>query len=147
MTCNALLAVEKICHAVTSVLEHAVTASKGVHMKCANTHAGDLSFVRTAAKRRAVSPAHLVLENAVDAALTKSAPDAVFNRVIHAPNRAPGVALITNVITFVERSATALGVMPPVPRSSLAATHVLVCVERTVPQCVPFAMLKSFLLC
>jgi len=147
MKFNALLHAEQICHAVTSALEHAMTASKAAHMKCANTHAADLSFVRTAVKRHAVRPAHLVPENAVDVALMENAPDAVFNHVIHATNRVAGVVLITNAIIFVERSAIALAVMPPAPRSLLAATHVLVCVERTVRRCVPFAMLKSFLLC
>jgi len=144
---NALLHVEQSCHAVTSVLEHAMTVSKGVHMRCANTHAADLSFVRTAVKRHAERPAHLVPENVVDVALMENAVNAVFNRVIHATNRVPGVVLITNAIIFAEKSVIALSVMPPAPRSSLAATHVLVCVERTVLRCVPFVMLKSFLLC
>jgi len=148
--------VEQSCNVVTSVLDHATTASEGARMKCANTHAADLSFARTAVRRRAVHPAHLVSGNAVDAALMENVPDFVLSHVIqqttannniHVPNRVPGVVLITSVIIFVERSATALDVMPPAPRNLHAATHVLVCVERTVPWFVQLVMLKSFLLC
>jgi len=148
--------VEQSCNAVTSVLDHAMTASEEAHMKCANTHAADLWSARTAVRRRAVHPAHLVSENAVDAALMENVPDSVLSHVIqqttannnmHVPNRVPGVVLITNVIIFVERSATALDVMPPAPKNLHAAIRVLACVERTVPRFVQLVMLKSFLLC
>ena len=72
MKYNALLHLRQSCHAVTSVLDHAMNASEGAHMKCANTHAADLWFARTAVGRRAVHPAHLVSENAVDAALMEN---------------------------------------------------------------------------
>jgi len=69
---SALLHVEQSCYAVTSVLELALTASKGVHMKCANTHAAALLFVLTVVPRHAVSPVHHVSENALDAALMEN---------------------------------------------------------------------------
>jgi len=43
--CNAQLPVEQSYHAVTSVLEYVMSASREVHMKCANTHAADFWFV------------------------------------------------------------------------------------------------------
>lgn len=147
MMCNALSLVELSCPAVTSVLEHVVNVSKGVHMKCANTLVVGFLSVCIVAKLHAVNRAHPVTKNAVDVALMQSAANAVHYRVRHANNYAHGVVLITSAITFVERNVTALDAMPPAQRSSLVAIHVLDCVEKTVQHYVQFVIIKSCLLC
>lgn len=144
---NAQLNVELSCHVVTSVPQHAVTANQGVHMRCVVTHVVDYSSVCTDAKPHAVSPVHPAAENVIDAALMQNVPNVVHNRASLVKNRAPGVVLITSATIPVERSVTALHAMLPAPRSSLAATPVLVCVERSAQHCVLFAMQKSCLPC
>ena len=144
---NVLLHVEKSCHVVISVLEHAMIANKGVHMNCANIHVVDCSFVLTVVKQHVVSLALPATENATDVALMGNVTNAVPSCVNRAEDRAPGIVLTTNAKISVERNATALPVMPPVPKSCLVATRVLACVENTAPLCVPFVILRSFLPC
>ena len=84
MMYNVLLLVKLSCRAVTNVLEPVGSASKGDHMKYANILVAEFSFVRTVVKQRAAGHAHLVLENAVDVALTVNAPNSVYNHADHA---------------------------------------------------------------
>ena len=141
---NALFHVEQSCLAVTSALEPAVTAKQGVHMSCAKTHVTVFWFVHIAVKQHAVSPAHRVPKTVVDTALTGDAAKNVQSHAIHVDDHAPGIALITNAKIHAEKSATALDVMPPAPRSSLVVTLVLVCVEKIVPLYVLPATPKCF---
>lgn len=145
--CNAPPHVKLSCPVVTSAPELAMTANRGVHMRYVFTHVVGYSSVCIVAKLHAVSPAHPVIENVIDVALTKNAPIAVHSHVSRVNNRAPGVALITSATIVVEKNVTALDVMHPAQRSSLAATRVLVCVVKTAQQYVQFAMQKGYLLC
>ena len=79
MMYNALFLVRLSCRAVTSALQLVANASKGGHMKYAKVHVTKFSFVHTVVRRCAASHAHLVLENAVDVALTQSTPNSVQN--------------------------------------------------------------------
>jgi len=121
-----------------------MTASKGVHMKCADAHAIVYSSVCTVVKLHVVSPAHPVTKNAVDVVLMKNVPNVVQSRVGHASSHANGVVLITSAIIFVG-NASAIDVLttPPAPKSSIVDTLVLVCVEKFVPKCVACAMQRS----
>ena len=147
MMYNALLHVQKSCHVVTSVLGHVKIANKGVHMNCVSIHVVDGLFVHTVVKPCAASLALLVTENVTDVALMGNVRNAVPKCVIRAINPALGFALTTSAKIFVEKNATALDVMPRVPRSCLAAIHALVCVAKTAPLCAPSAILRSFLPC
>lgn len=139
---SALFHVDKSFCAVTSALEHAVTVSKRDHTKCAKTHVTVFWFVHIAVEHCAVSLAHRVPEIAVDVALTKNAASNAWSHAIHVGKHAPGFVLITNAKIRVMKSATVLDVTHPAPRSSLVATLVLVCVEKTVPLCVLLARPK-----
>ena len=147
MMYNVLLHVEKTCHVVISVLEHAMIANKAVHMNYANIHVVDSSFVRTVVKQPVVGLALPATEDATDVARMGNATNAVPSHVNRVEDRAPGIVLTTNAKISVERNATALAVMPPVPKNCLVATRVLACVEKTAPLCVPFVILRSFLPC
>lgn len=147
MMCSALPHVEQNYHVVISVLAYAAIANKVVHTNCANVHVVDHLFVRTVVKQRVVSLARPVTENVTDLALMENAKNVVPSCVTHAQNHAHGTVLITSAIIFVERNATALVVMHPVPRSSLAVTHVLACAGKIAPLCAPFVILRSFLQC
>lgn len=116
-------------------------------MNGANIHVVDYSFVRTVAMLYVPSLALPVTGNVEHVALTENVKNGVHSCVILALNRAHGVVHIISARIFVEKNATALHVMLPVPRSSPAVTLVLVCVEKTVPRCAAFAMPKSFLPC
>ncbi|KAJ7385051.1 NFX1-type zinc finger-containing protein 1 [Desmophyllum pertusum] len=140
MMYDALLHVEQSCHAVTSVLGHVTIVNKGVHMKCAYIHVVDCSFVRTVVKPYAASHVLPVTGNAADVALMENAENSVHNRASRANDHVLGVVLIISAIIFVERNATALDVMPRVPRGCLATTRVLVCVAKTVPLCALFVV-------
>ena len=79
MKYNALFLVKLSCRAVTNALELAASASKGDHMKYAKVRVTEFSFVHTVVRRCAASHAHLVLENAVDVALTQNTHNSVHN--------------------------------------------------------------------
>ena len=147
MMYSALLHVEQSCHVVISVLEYATIANKVVYMSCANVHVVDYLFVRTVVRQHVVSLARPVTGNVADVALMENANKVVLSCVTRAQNHAHGTVRITSVIIFVGRNATALVVMHPAPRSSLAVTRVLACAEKTVPLCASFVILRSFLPC
>ena len=79
MMYNALFLVRLSCRAVTSALQPVANASKGDHMKYAKVYVTEFSFAHTVVRRCAASHAHLVLENAVDVALTQNTPNSVQN--------------------------------------------------------------------
>ena len=81
---NVLLLVKLSYRAVTNALELVGSASKGDHMKYAKIRVTVFSFVHTVVKQHAAGHAHLVLENAVDVALTVNAPNSVYNHADHA---------------------------------------------------------------
>ena len=145
--CNVLLHVEKTCHVVISAPELVMIANKAVHMNCANIHVVDCLFVHTVVKQYVMSLALPATENATDVALMGNVTNAVPSCVNRAEDRAPGIVLTTNAKISVERNATALPVMPPVPKNCPVATRVLACVEKTAPLCVPFVILRGFLPC
>ena len=145
--CNVLLHVKKICHVVISALELVMIADKAVHMNCVNIHVVDCLFVRTDVKQHAMSLVLPVTENATDVVLTSNAENDVPSLVTRAEDHAPGIVHTINAKISVERNAIALAVTLPVPKNCLVVTPVLACVEKTVPLCVPFATLRSFLQC
>ena len=130
---------------VISALELVMIADKAVHMNCANIHVVDCLFVRTDVKQHAMSLALPATENASDVALMDNVTNAVLSRATLVEDRAPGIALTTNVRISVERNAIVLPVMLPVPKRYLVVTPVLACVEKTAQLCVLFVMVRSFL--
>ena len=84
MMYNVLLLVKLSCRAVTNAPEHVASASKGDHMKYAKIRVTEFSCVHTVVKRLAAGHVHLVLENAVDVALTVNALNSVYNHANHA---------------------------------------------------------------
>jgi len=147
MMYSALIHAEQSCNVVISVLEYAAIANKGVRMNSANVHVVDCLFVRTVVQQNVVSLVRLVPGNVADVALMENAKNLVQDCVTRAQSHARGAVLITSAIIFVERNAIALVVMLPVPRSSLAATRVLACAEKTAPLCALFVILRSLLPC
>jgi len=139
--------VELSCNVVISVLGHVATVSQGIHTKFARIHAVVFSFACTVAEQPAVNLALHVSVHAVEGAPMIGARSNAPSHAIHVDGLVHGVVLITSAIIFVVRYATALDVTLPVLKSFLVATHVLACVEKTVPLCVPSATLKSYLLC
>ena len=83
MIYNVLLLVKLSCRAVTNVPELVASASKEDHMKYAKIRVTEFSCVHTVVKQLEAGHVHLVLENAVDVALTVNAPNSVYN---HADN-------------------------------------------------------------
>lgn len=144
---SAQQCVEKKWNVVITVLEHATIVGEGGHTKYAKIHVVASSFVYTVANRLAVYLVLLVLTAALVSALMTNVRSLVQVHANRVANLARGVVLMASAIIYVEKNATAYHVMPPVPRGFLAATHVLVCVEKAVLLCVPFAMRKSFLPC
>ena len=132
---------------VTSVQEHVATVAKGVHMKCANIHVVDCSFVHIVVKPSEASLALRATENLADDALMVDVQTDVRSRVSRANNLVHGIVLIISAIVFVARNVIGLTVMLPAPKSSLATTRVLVYVERTFLPSVLFVTQKSCLLC
>lgn len=116
-------------------------------MKCACIHVVDYLSVHIDVKQNAVSRVPPVIENVVDDALILLVKAAVRSCVCPAINRVPGCVLITSATVFVGKNASGLAVMLLAQKNSPAAIHVLVCVEKTVPQSVLFVTPKSSLLC
>ena len=134
------------CHVVISVLGHVAIVNRGIHTKFAKIRALVFSFACTVAEESAVSLALHVSVGAVVGALMKSVRSTAQNHAIHVDSLVHGVVLITSATIFVVKSATALHVMLPVPKSfRLVVTSVLACAEKTVPLCVPSATPKSYL--
>ena len=138
---------EQSCNVVISVLEHVAIVGKGTHTKFVRIHAVVFSFACTVAEQHAVSLALLVSVHAVVGAPMISVRCTVQSHAIHVDSLVHGVVLITSATIFAAKNAIALDVTLPVPKSFLAATNVLACVEKTVPLSAPFATLKSCLLC
>ena len=144
---GALQYVEQSCNVVISVLEHVATVGKEIHTKFAKIRVVAFSFACTVAEQHVVSHAFLASVHAVVGVPMGNVRSIVQSHVNPATNLAHGVVLITNVTIFVVKNATVLGVTLPVLKSFLAATHALVCVEKTVLLFVPSATLKSSLPC
>ena len=130
---------------VISALENVAIVSKGVHTKFAKIGVVAFSFACTVAEQNAMSLVLLASVHAAVGALMISANSIVQSHVDHADNPANGIVLITSATIVVVKNAIALVAMLPVLKSFLAATLVLVCVEKTALLCVPFAKLKSSL--
>ena len=130
---------------VIIVLGHVAIVGKGIHTKFARIRAVVFSFACTVVEQYAVSLALLVSVGALVYAPMVSVGGNVQRHANRAENLVHGVVLITSATIFAAKNAIALDVTLPVPKSFLAATSVLVCVEKTVPLCAPFATLKSCL--
>ena len=130
---------------VTGALRHVRSVKKAALMNYVNVRAVESSSVHIVVIVCAVSLALLVRGSAADAALMENVPKDVHSYVKAAENHANGDVTITSVTIYVERSVIAPHVMLHALRSSLAVIRVLDCVEKTVPQSVLYAMLKSSL--
>ena len=138
---------EQSCNAVIIVLGHVAIVGKGIHTKFARIRAVVFSFACTVVEQYAVNLALLASVRAVVYAPMASIRSTVQSHANHVDNLVRGVVLITSATIFVAKNAIALDVTLPVPKSFLAATNVLVCVEKPVPLCALFATLRSCLLC
>lgn len=131
----------------TSVQGLVAVVINGIHTKCANTHAVDCLFAHIDVKPGVVSLVPPVTENVAEDALMLCVLITVRSRVIRVNNPVRGVALITSVIVFVEKTATGLAVMLPARKNYLAATRASAYAVKTVLLSVPFVIPKSSLLC
>ena len=132
---------------VISVLGNVAIVGKGIHTKFARVHAVVFLFACTVAEQHAASLALRVPVHAAEGAPMIGVRSTAQSHADHVNSLVRGVALITSATIFVAKNAIALDVTLPVPKSFLAATNVLVCVEKPVPHCALFATLRSCLLC
>lgn len=129
---------------VISVLEYAVIAREGAHMKFAKVNAVDFWFVYTVAKLLAIYLVLLVSANAVGCALMTNVGSLVQHHANLVGSLARGVVAMAIAIISVEKNVNAYHAMLPAPRRFVVATDALVCVEKIALRFVPSAIRKVF---